>query len=121
MTPRRDVFLEMKDLDTERVNMANNTQAQVKGIGSVRFQNLDGTTFVLHEVRYMPEIGRNLISLGTLEEKGCVFKGGGGVLKVIKGCTVFMKGSRNGKDTLYFLQGKAKSREACVVTSDRAS
>lgn len=115
MTPRRDVFLEMKDLDTGRVKMANNTQAHVKGIGSVRFQNPDGTTFVLHEVRYMPEIGRNLISIGTLEEKGCVFKGSEGVLKVVKGCTVVMKGSRNGKDTLYILQGTTKVAEACTA------
>ncbi|CAA7042915.1 unnamed protein product [Microthlaspi erraticum] len=117
MTPRRDVFLEMKELNTGRVNMANNTQARVKGIGSVRFENPDGTTFVLHEVRFMPEIGRNLISMGTLEEKGCEFKGAGGVLKVIKGCTVIMRGHRNGNDTLYFLKGKARSSDACNAST----
>lgn len=37
---------------------------------------------------------RNLISMGTLESKGCEFRDSSGVLKVIKGCTTFMKGIR---------------------------
>ena len=64
------------------------------GVGSIRFENPDKTTFILHDVRYMPGISRNLISMGSLEEKGCEFKAANGILKVIKGCTVFMKGAR---------------------------
>lgn len=95
--------------------MANNTQAGVKGTGSVRFQNPDGTTFVLHDVRYMPEIGRNLISVGTLENKGCEFRGANGCMKVIKGCTVIMKGHRRKNNALYILQGSAKVIEVCAA------
>lgn len=51
--------------------MTNYTVSEVKGIKSVRFENEDGTTFVLHDVRFMPGISRNLISMGVLEEKGC--------------------------------------------------
>ena len=105
MTPRREVFLSLTKADAGKVRMANNTSAEVKGVGSVRFENEDGTTFVLHEVRYMPSIGRNLISLGTLENKGCVFKGADGQLRVVRGCTVIMKGQRKGRDTLYILKG----------------
>lgn len=70
MTARDDVFINFKEVSGGRVRMANGTQTEVKGIGSVRFENPDGTTVVLHEVRYMPGIARNLISLGTLEVKG---------------------------------------------------
>lgn len=85
----------------------------------MRFTNPDGTTFTLSDVRYMPEIGRNLISLGTLENKGCEFKGASGNLKVVKGCTVIMKGARKGQDTLYILQGSALKSELCSATSSK--
>ncbi|CAA7027632.1 unnamed protein product [Microthlaspi erraticum] len=71
----------------------------------------------------MPEIGKNLISVGTLEEKGCDFKGSKGVLKVTKGCSVIMKTVRKGTDTLYFLQGSARTTdfESNIVKKDADS
>ena len=123
MTPRRDVFIDLQESASGRVRMANNTSSEIKGVGSVRFQNPDGTTFLLQDVRYMPDISRNLISMGTLEEKGCEFKGSNGLLKVVKGCIVFMKGVRH--KSLYILQAKAKTLTAytgessSVVSSDK--
>lgn len=73
MTLRKELFVELQEVTEGKVRMANNSVTEVKWIGSIRFQNPDGTTFFLHEVRYMPGIGRNLISLGTLENKGCEF------------------------------------------------
>lgn len=95
MTPQKEVILNFTETNSGKVRMANNTSAEVKGIGSVRFENPDGTTFVLHEVRYMPSIGR----------------------KVVKGCTVIMKGVRKGRDTLYVLQGITKVSGSCNVVS----
>ena len=123
MTPHRDVFIDLQENASARVRMANNSSSEIKGVGSVRFQNPDGTTFLLQDVRYMPDISRNLISMGTLEEKGCEFKGSNGLLKVVKGCTVFMKGVRH--KSLYILQAKAKTLTAytgessSVVSSDK--
>ncbi|KAL0793897.1 hypothetical protein Bca101_065274 [Brassica carinata] len=112
MTSRKDIFMNLTEAAGGRVRMANNSITQVEGIGSVRFRNPDGTTFVLHEVRYMPGIARNLISLGTLESKGCEFKGSGGIIKIVLGCTVIMRGERKGNDTLYILQGRAMEFES---------
>ena len=103
MTSRKDVFIDFQKATGGRVRMANNSITKVQGIGSVRFRNPDGTTFVLHEVRYMPGIARNLISLGTLERKGCEFKGSDGMLKIVMGCSVIMRGEMRGNDTLYIL------------------
>lgn len=75
MTSRRDVSINFKELTTGRVKMANNSLSEVKGIGSVRLVNPDGTIFVLHEVRYMPDIGRNLISVGNIVLKGWELEG----------------------------------------------
>lgn len=117
MTARKELFINLREKASGKVKMANNSHTEVKGIGSVRFRNQDGTTFLLHEVRYMPGIARNLISLGTLERKGCKFRGSGGVVKIVKGCVVIMKGERRGNDTLYILQGNALKAEACSATA----
>jgi len=55
------------------------------------------------------------ISMDTLEAKGCVFKGNDGVLEVMQGNTMFMKGLR--RASLYILQGEAKKSEAMVAES----
>jgi len=115
MTPRRDIFIEIEELTSGKVRMANNSFSEVKGISKVRFANIDGTTFVLHDVRYMPGMSRHLILMGTLEAKGCVFEGNDGVLEVMQGNTVFMKGSQ--RASLYILQGEAKKSEAMVAES----
>ena len=108
MTPRKELFVELQEVTAAgKVRMANNSLTEVKGIGSIRFQNPDGTTFLLHEVRYMPGIGRNLISLGTLENKGCEFRASNEIMKIVLGCTLIMRGYRKGSDTLYFLRGSA--------------
>lgn len=116
MTPRREFFINFREINSGKVRMANNSHSDVKGICSIRFSNHDGTTFVLHDVRYMPQMSRNLISMGTLESKGCDFKGGNGVLKVVKGCTTIMKGIR--QSSLYIFQGEARMAESLAVTSD---
>ena len=71
MTPRRDLFRGFKELSSGFVKMGNDTYSLVKGIGSIKIINNDGTQVVLTDVRYMPNMTRNLISLGTLEDKGC--------------------------------------------------
>ena len=119
MTPRADLFIDMKPASGGKVRMAYNTITEVKGIGSVRFENPDKTTFVLHDVRYFPGIARNLISMGSLEEKGCDFKAANGILKVIKGCTVFMKGAR--QQSLYILQAKARKTGFSIAESGNVS
>lgn len=82
--------------------MSNNSFYEVKGIGNIRFMNPDGITFVLYDVRYIPSMSKNMISMGTLESKICKFRGDDCVLKVVKGCTMFMKGIW--RASLYVLQ-----------------
>ncbi|KAL9309544.1 putative RNA-directed DNA polymerase [Arabidopsis thaliana] len=115
MTPRKDIFIDLQEVSSGKVRMTNDSCSEVKGIGKVRFINTDGTSFMLYDVRYMPGMSRNLISMGTLEAKGCVFKGNKGVLEVMKDNTVFMRGTR--RASLYILQGEAKISEALVTES----
>lgn len=94
MTSRREWFTELRETGTGKVRMGNDTFSTVKGIGSIRILNDDGTTVLLTQVRYVPEMSKNLISLGTLENNGCWFKSRDGILKVIKGCTTVLKGEK---------------------------
>ncbi|CAL1383830.1 unnamed protein product [Linum trigynum] len=68
---------------------------------------LDGSVRTLNNVRHIPEMTKNLISLSLLDDKGFSFKGEGGVLSVYKGSKMILKGVKVG--ALYGLQG-------CVLT-----
>jgi len=106
MAHLRDLFKDFKELSSGFVKMGNDTYSPVKGIGSIKIRNNDGTQVILTDVRYMPNMARNLISLGTLEDKGCWFKSQDGVLKIVKGCSTILKGQK--RETLYILEGLAE-------------
>jgi len=57
----------------------------------------------LKEVRYVPQLKRNLISIGALEALSLVISIRDGVLKMIKDSMVVMKGVR--QNNLYYLKG----------------
>ena len=63
----------------------------------------DGMVRTLSDVRHVPGLKKNLISLGTLDKNGCRITCQGVVMKVIRGSLVMMKGKMNG--SLYALEG----------------
>ena len=54
-------------------------------------QDFDGMIRELKEVRYVPQLKRNLISVGALETLGLVVSIKDGVLKMTKGSMVVLK------------------------------
>ncbi|GJS07277.1 retrovirus-related pol polyprotein from transposon TNT 1-94 [Tanacetum coccineum] len=85
MTPRLDILFDFLECDGGSVQLGDNRECKIRGIGKVRVQLKDGSSFVLHNVRYIPELKRNLISLGTLEKEGYTIKLQSGKVKVING------------------------------------
>jgi len=81
--------------------MGNNTQCSVAGIGTVQIKSHDGVLRTLSNIRHIPDLKRNLISLSTRESNGGKYSAEGGVLKISKGALVLMKGVRRG--SLYIL------------------
>ncbi|KAE8675008.1 hypothetical protein F3Y22_tig00111708pilonHSYRG00539 [Hibiscus syriacus] len=69
----------------------------------IRLKNQDGSIKVLTDIRYVPSLKKNNISLGVLESKGSVVTMRNGVLKVTSGTLVMMKGIM--KNDLYYYQG----------------
>ena len=95
--------------------MGNNQQCNVEGIGSIALRMYDGMVRVFNNVRYVPNLKRNLISLGTLDEEGYTYKAEKGVLKASKGSLVILKGDK--KNGLYVLRGEAVTNEAACIAS----
>ncbi|CAL9235463.1 unnamed protein product [Arabidopsis halleri] len=112
MTPRKDWFIELNESGAGRVRMANDTYSEVKGVGSIRIKNEDNSTILLKNVRYVPAMSKNLISLGTLEDQGCWFQSRDGVMKINKGCKTLMQGQKT--DTFYVLRGSVLTGEVNV-------
>ena len=95
-----------------RVRMANNTASRVVGKGSVRFRMADGRSVTLTEVRHVPNLRKNLISMGMLDSKGCSFEASGGTLRVSKGNKEMLRGKKTGG--LYRLEGSVQTGGATV-------
>jgi len=82
MCPQRDWFDTYKHVDTGIVLMGNDTGCKVAGIGTVQIKTHDGVVRTLSNVRHIPDMTRNLISLGTLETNGYRYSTENCVLKV---------------------------------------
>ena len=115
MTPHRKFFSTYKNFDGGSVTMGNDATCKVVGIGKVQIKMFDGVVRTLSEVRHVPNLKKNLISLGTLDKNGCRWSAEGGVLKVVRGSLVLMKGTMVG--SLYVLQGSTVTGSANVSTS----
>ncbi|CAL9127782.1 unnamed protein product, partial [Musa textilis] len=53
--------------------MGNNAACDVIGKGTIRIKMHDGIVRTLTNVRHVPDLKKNLISLGTLEALGCKY------------------------------------------------
>ncbi|XP_020225348.1 uncharacterized protein LOC109807241 [Cajanus cajan] len=70
MTGNKLWFTEVREEGFNRsVKLGNNTTMAVTAKGSIRIQ-INGTSHVITNVYYVPELKTNLLSLGQLQEKG---------------------------------------------------
>ena len=93
--------------------MGNNASCKITGIGSVRLKMSDGIIRELDNVRHIPELKKNLISLSMLDKVRCSIRLESSSLKVIKGSLILMKGEM--QHGLYILQGTTIYGDARVV------
>ncbi|CAA7032610.1 unnamed protein product [Microthlaspi erraticum] len=103
MCPRREWFSTYEHVESDSIKMANNDACKVAGIGSIKIRTHDGKFCTLKEVRHVPSMSMNLISLSLLDSRGFKYSGGDGVLNIFKDSDVMLKGILHG--TLYLLQG----------------
>ena len=116
MCLHRDWFGTYEPLVGGSVTMGNDAVSQTVGIGSVRIRCHDGVVRILTDVRHVPDLRMNLISLGTLTSIGCKYSGEGNTLKITKGSLVVMRGHLN--NGLYVLHGTTITGFARVSSFD---
>ena len=92
MCPVKDYFetLELKEFGM--VILGNNKACKVQGIGQIRLRMFDNKEMLLHNVRYVPELKRNLMSISMFDVMGYSTKVEGGMMKVSSGASVIARG-----------------------------
>ena len=91
MTPNKDWFNTCRSVNSCSVLMGNDTSCQVAGIGNIKIKMSDGVVRTVCDVRHVPDLRNNLISLGTLDCNGFSYKSTSEVMKVSKGAMTMMK------------------------------
>ncbi|OAE31581.1 hypothetical protein AXG93_3415s1410 [Marchantia polymorpha subsp. ruderalis] len=114
MCPTRKLFTTYSCVDEGSVSMANGYVYKVIGIASIRFKTQDGKFCTIKEVRHVPLLNKNLLSLSLLDSKVYSFKVKVGGLNVCKGSDVIWRCVKHG--TLYVLQGSTVPGSAAVAS-----
>ncbi|XP_059310683.1 uncharacterized protein LOC132062049 [Lycium ferocissimum] len=83
--------------------MGNDVVCEIACIGSPRIHCHDGIIRTLSNIRHVPDMKKNLISLGTPDKLEYKHTGDGGICKVIKRSLVMLKDKMEGG--LYVLMG----------------
>ncbi|GKB09584.1 retrovirus-related pol polyprotein from transposon TNT 1-94, partial [Tanacetum coccineum] len=120
MTPRRDFLFDFKDFNGGTLLLGINKACAIRGTWKVRVQMKDGSSFMLENMRYILELKRSLISLGTLDREGYTVKLQNGRVKVIKGSLMVLFETMK-ENYVYSLDGWAESGEANVGIHEKES
>nr|GFA47515.1 zinc finger, CCHC-type [Tanacetum cinerariifolium] len=72
MAYKRDYLFDFKEYNGDNVPLSDSRKCRVRGTCKVQVQMRDGSSFMLDNVRYVSELRRNLISLGT-RKANCVY------------------------------------------------
>ena len=103
MCPNKEFFKTFKSIAGRKVLLGDNLAYRVTGMRIISIKMFDKKTRELKQVRYVPELKRNLISLGMIDKIGCNIKAENGQLQVLNKDEVIMRGIR--KNGLYVLVG----------------
>ena len=57
--------------DNSKVQLRNNIEYDIVGVGNVRIRMHDGIVRTLTKVRHIPELKKNMIFLSALNSIGC--------------------------------------------------
>jgi len=74
--------------------MRNDAVCKTVGIGNVRMRMFDEHVRSLTNVRHVPDLKKNLLSLEALEARGYKFSGADRGIKVTGGSMTILKGER---------------------------
>lgn len=119
MCPNRNWFESYKSYSGGSVLIGNGAVCKTIGIWTIKIKTFDGIVRTLSDVRHVPDLKKNLISLRAFNSNGCKYTTTGGVLKVSKGYMIVMKGQMTGN--LYWLIENTVTGGASVTTDVESS
>ena len=102
-TPRMDVLQNYVQGNFGKVYLGDDEACNIVGKGDVQIIQTNGTMLILKDVRHVPSLTRNLISVGQLSACGMVTSFTADSWKMSKGAMVVARGKKEG--TLYVSLG----------------
>lgn len=115
----REHFSTYQTCASGTVQLPDGSECRVAGVGSVQFRMSDGSVRILTEVRHVPDLKRNLVSLGVLASRGYLCTLEGGALRVCRGARVVLRGQMMGG--VYRLVGRVDTGVARAGVSQASS
>ena len=109
-TPDKKYFHDYVRGDFGQVCLGDDKPYKIVGMGKVLIKQQNGNQWLLKEVRHVPDLKKNLISIGKLGGEFCVTNFTNKTWKVTKGVLVIAKGEKVG--TLYLCNGISNSVNA---------
>ena len=94
--------------------MGNDASCKVIGIENIRIKMFDGVVRTLCDIKHVPNLRKNLISLGVLNSNEFCYKSKSEVMKVSKDSMIVMKGYKIARN-IYKLLGTIVVGEAASM------
>ena len=113
VTSHSDFFISYKIGDFSNVRMGNSGASKIVGIGDIFLETSIGNKLVLKDVRYVPNIRLNLISIGRLDDEGFTNFFGESKWKLTKGSLIVASGNK--LNTLYVMEAKLHKGEINAI------
>ncbi|KAL0448238.1 UNVERIFIED_CONTAM: Retrovirus-related Pol polyprotein from transposon TNT 1-94 [Sesamum latifolium] len=94
ITPNREWFTSYRSGNFGFIYLGDDRCCNIVGVGDVRIKTYDGTVRTLCDVRHIPDLKKNRISLGTLHKNGFIPKADEDreTIRSVKGALTVMKG-----------------------------
>ena len=115
-TPHREIIQNYVAGDFSKVYLADGSALDVIGMGDVQILLRNGFVWLLEKVRHIPELRRNLISVGQLNDEGHAILFIGGTWKVTKGARVLSCGRKT--STLYMTSSPRNTIAVADASTD---
>ena len=90
LCPIKEWFTDFYNLESGAVMMGNDQPCRTMGIGTIWLKMFDGMIRELKDVRYIPNLKKNLIFVGALKAKGYKVTIENGTMKFTYGTMVIL-------------------------------
>ena len=118
-TPDKKYFHDYVQGDFGQVHLGDNKPYKIVGMCKVLVKQHTGNQWILKEVRHVPDLKQNLISIGHLGGEVCVTTFTDKAWNVTKGALVIAKGEKVG--TLYLCNGISNFDNALTSKGEDAA